>query len=49
MLDATLPALPVLQVYHPQAEIVADIKVAMPEHVRIRQVLRAPTSSNKLE
>ena len=49
LLDATLPALPLLQVYHPQVEVVADIKVAMPPHVRIRQVLRAPTSSNKLD
>ena len=29
--------------------MVADIKVAMPAHVRIRQVLGAPTSSNKLD
>ena len=48
MLDATLPTLPVLQVYHPQVEIVADIKVAMPPYVHIRQVLGAPTSSSKL-
>jgi putative DNA primase/helicase len=48
MLDATRPTLPILQVYHPQAEIVADIKCAMPPHVRIKQVLGAPTSSNKL-
>jgi putative DNA primase/helicase len=48
MLDATLPDLPVLEVYYPQAEIVADIKVAMPPHVHIRQVLGAPTSSSKL-
>jgi putative DNA primase/helicase len=49
LLDATLPALPLLQVYHPQVEIVADIKVAMPPSVRIRQMLRAPTSANKLD
>ena len=49
LLDATLPPLPLLQVYHPQVEVVADIKAAMPAHTRIRQVLGAPTSSNKLD
>lgn len=48
MLDATLPDLPVLNVYYPQAQVVADIKVAMPPHVRIVQVLGSPTSSSKL-
>lgn len=48
MLDATLPALPVLQVYHPEVEIVADIKVALPPCARIRQALGAPTSASKL-
>jgi hypothetical protein len=48
MLDATLPDLSVLEVYYPQVEIVTDIKVAMPPHVRIVQVLGAPTSSSKL-
>jgi hypothetical protein len=48
ILDATLPPLPLLQVYHPQVEIVADIKVAMPAATRIRQILKAPTSANKL-
>jgi hypothetical protein len=48
LLDATLPDLQVLEVYYPQVEIVADIKVAMPPHVHIRQVLGAPTSSSKL-
>ena len=49
MLDATLPDLPILQVYHPQVEKVADIKVAMSPHVHIEQVLHAPTSSRKLD
>ena len=49
LLDATLPEPSLLQVYHPEVEVVADIKVAMPPHVHIRQVLRAPTSSSKLD
>lgn len=49
LLDATLPQLSVLQVYHPQAEIVADIQAAMPPHVHIEQVLHAPTTSGKLK
>ena len=49
LLDATLPSLPVLQVYHPQVKRLADMQVAMPEHVQIRQVLHAPVSSNKLQ
>jgi hypothetical protein len=48
LLDATLPDLAVLQVLHPQAEIVADVRVALPPGVCIRQVLSAPTSSRKL-
>jgi hypothetical protein len=48
LLDATLPDLAVLQVLHPQAEIVADISVALPPDVCIRQLLGAPTSSRKL-
>lgn len=48
LLDATLPDLPVLQVLHPEVEIVADIRVAMPPSVHIRQLLDAPTSSRKL-
>jgi hypothetical protein len=48
LLDATLPDLAVLQVLHPQAEIVADVRVALPPGVYIRQVLGAPTSSRKL-
>jgi hypothetical protein len=48
LLDATLPPLPLLRVYYPQVEMAADIKAAMPAHTHIRQVLRSPTSSNKL-
>jgi hypothetical protein len=48
LLDATLPDLAVLQVLHPQAEIVADVKVALPPSVCIRLLLNAPTSSRKL-
>jgi putative DNA primase/helicase len=49
LLDATLPALPVLQTYHPRAEIVADIKVALPNSVHIRQLLGTPTSARKTQ
>ena len=49
LLDATLPDAPILQVYHPQAKIAADIQVAMAPPVHIRQIRRAPTSSNKLK
>jgi hypothetical protein len=49
LLDATLPDLSILQVYHFMARIVAEIEVAMPPHVYIRQILQAPTSSNKLK
>jgi hypothetical protein len=48
LLDATLPDPAVLQILHPQVEVVADIRVAMPAGVLIRQVLGAPTSSRKL-
>jgi hypothetical protein len=48
LLDATLPDLAVLQALHPQAEIVADVRVALPPSVCIRQLLNAPTSSRKL-
>jgi putative DNA primase/helicase len=49
LLDATLPPLPMLQIYHPRAKIVADIKVKLPNSVHIRQLLGAPTSSRKLD
>lgn len=48
LLDATLPDLEVLKVYHSQVERVADIRVAMPPAVSIKQVIGAPTSSSKL-
>jgi hypothetical protein len=48
IMDATLPEERLLRVYHPQVEVVADVRVAMPEHTRITQVLGAPTSSRKL-
>jgi hypothetical protein len=49
LLDATLPALPILQIYHPRVEIVADIKVALPPSVHVRQILRTPTSARKTD
>jgi putative DNA primase/helicase len=49
LIDATLPAKRLLQVYHPQVEIVADIKVRTPPSVRVKQVLGSPTSANKLD
>jgi bifunctional DNA primase/polymerase-like protein/primase-like protein len=48
LIDATLPAPSILEIYHPRAEVVADIGVAMPPHVRIKQILNAPTTSRKL-
>ena len=48
LIDATLPNLEILRVLHPEAEIVADIRVPMPKCVKIRQVLKTPTSSYKL-
>jgi len=49
LLDATLPPLPMLKLYHERAQIVADIKVALPKSVHIRQLLGAPNSKRKLE
>ena len=49
LLDATLPEESILQVYHPQVEVVANIDVAMPPYVHIHQILKAPTSSTKLK
>jgi hypothetical protein len=47
--DATLPAENLLRISHPQVEILERFTVAMPrEHVHVRQLLKAPTSSNKL-
>jgi hypothetical protein len=48
LLDATLPSKSILQMYHPHVEVAADIKVALPPHVHIRQILRAPTTATKL-
>jgi putative DNA primase/helicase len=47
MLDATLPPLDMLKIYHPRAEIVADIKVELPKSALIRQILGTPTSARK--
>jgi hypothetical protein len=49
LLDATLPEESILQVYHPQVDVLPDLQVVMPASVRVRQVLHAPTSSNKLK
>jgi Bifunctional DNA primase/polymerase, N-terminal/Primase C terminal 2 (PriCT-2) len=49
MLDATLPPEPMLQVYHPRAQVVADIKVELPKSVHIRQLQGAPTGARKLK
>jgi putative DNA primase/helicase len=49
LLDATLPALPVLQVYHPRVQVVADIKVELPNSAHIRQLQKTPTSARKLD
>jgi hypothetical protein len=49
LLDATLPQPPILQAYHPSVKVKADLKVALPKCVHVRQVLDAPTSSNKLK
>jgi putative DNA primase/helicase len=49
MLDAVLPPEEILKVYYPRAEVVADIKVALPKSVHVRQILRAPTSSRKTD
>jgi hypothetical protein len=48
LLDATLPSESILRVYHHNVEVAADIKVAMPPHVRVRQILQAPTTATKL-
>jgi putative DNA primase/helicase len=47
MMDATLPALPMLQAYFPQVQIVGKINAAMP-HAFVRQVLKAPVSAERL-
>ena len=49
MFDATLPDLNILKIHQPQVEIVDKINVPMPEHVHIRQILGAPSTSIKLD
>jgi Type III restriction enzyme, res subunit len=49
LMDATLPPLPILQIFHPQIKIVGDMSVEMPPSVHIKQILSTPTTSNKLE
>jgi putative DNA primase/helicase len=49
IMDATAPDMSILRAFYPMAEIGANIDVEMPaEHVRVKQILEAPTSSNKL-
>jgi bifunctional DNA primase/polymerase-like protein len=48
LLDATLPEESVLKVYHPQVDVLPELRVAMPTCVHIKQVLDASTSANKL-
>jgi hypothetical protein len=49
LMDATLPPLPILQIFHPQIKVTADISVAMPPPVHVKQFLGTPTTSNKLD
>jgi len=49
LMDATLPPLPILRVFHPQVQIVADRSVLMPPSVHIKQILGTPTTSNKVK
>src|SRR5262249_19994118 len=49
LLDATLPEESILQRYHPQVDVLPELKVAMPACVHIRQVLDAPSSASKLD
>jgi hypothetical protein len=48
LMDATLPPLPILQIFHPQVQIIKDVSVLMPPSVRLRQFLGTPTTSNKI-
>ena len=49
LMDATAPDMKILRAYYPLAELGAEIDVEMPTpHVRVRQVLKSPTSANKL-
>jgi len=47
-LDATMPDASIIKVTHPRFRLKVDIRVAMPASVRIRQILRTPTSQTKL-
>jgi hypothetical protein len=48
LMDATLPPLPILQIFHPRIKIVGDISVMMPPAVYVRQFLGTPTTANKI-
>jgi putative DNA primase/helicase len=48
IMDATLPALPMLQAYFPQVEVGEPIEADPPECVVVRQVLKAPVSARRL-
>jgi hypothetical protein len=48
ILDATLPDVAILRTWYPQVKVVADIEVAMPASVHVRQVTNAPVSQRKL-
>jgi hypothetical protein len=49
LMDATLPPMPILKIFHPQVQIIADVSVMMSPSVHIKQMLGTPTTSNKLE
>ena len=49
LMDATLPPMPILQIFHPQVQIIGDVSVMMPPSVHIKQMLGTPTTSNKLK
>jgi hypothetical protein len=49
IMSATLPDDAILRAFYPDVERVADIKVDMPPHVYVRQVLRAPVTKKKLQ
>ena len=47
--NATMPDQKIIRVFLAGAEPVADLSVATPSAVRVQQILRAPTSSQKLD
>lgn len=49
LMDATLPPLSILKIFHPQVQIIVDVSVMMPPSVHIKQMLGTPTTSNKLD